>query len=345
MVNVRTDGLAVVLGPLLSDSRITAAALVDVDSGMVLDAWSAADPAAAAPDLELIGAQHAEVVRCALALLRAWPSADGVGADDCEVVLGADGGCRHLLRTVPDPHGQRLALAVVVDGPPRAVDRVRKRLRSISVDALTAGPSMTRRPVSGGWSFAMPAPDVPARPEPRPVRPDRGAGAAPAPSGSPLVAPARASGPAQGPAPTPYPAAAPPAPTRAATPTASPAAVPAPSRLDGRRPDLPGPRGAERRATPAAGVPAAGVPAPPVAAPPAGARPEPAPPAAPLAAPLAAAHAPAPHLRSVRPEPPADRDPDGPPPAATPRAAAPAPRPPSPPAALPAPAPPRPRPG
>ena len=67
-----------------------------------------------------------------------------------------------LLRTVPDPHGDRLALAVVVDGPPRVLDRVRKRLRSVSVDALTAGPSMTRRPVFGGWSFAMPRPDVPA---------------------------------------------------------------------------------------------------------------------------------------------------------------------------------------
>jgi hypothetical protein len=168
VANVRVDGIAVVLGPLLRDARIRAAALVDVDSGMVLDAWSAA-PAddlttapAGPPDLELIGAQHAEVVRCALALLRAWPSAAGPDADTCEVVLGADGGRHHLLRTVPDPHGDRLALAVVVDGPSRVLDRVRKRLRSVAVDALTAGPSMTRRPVLGAWSFAMPGPDVPA---------------------------------------------------------------------------------------------------------------------------------------------------------------------------------------
>ena len=74
VVNVRADGIAVVLGPLLGDVRITAAALVDVDSGMVLDAWSADGPdGPGGPDLELIGAQHAEVVRCALALLRAWP--------------------------------------------------------------------------------------------------------------------------------------------------------------------------------------------------------------------------------------------------------------------------------
>jgi hypothetical protein len=187
-VNVRVDGLAVVLGPLLSDARITAAALVDVDSGMVLDAWSAAGGPDGALDLEMLGAQHAEVMRCALALLREWPDGpDGPEGPDCpdgsagsggaEVVLGVDGGVRHLLRTVPDPHGDRLALAVVVDGPQRVLDRVRKRLRTVAVDALTAGPSMSRRPVFGTWSFAMPAPDVPATPESR-TAPIRTAGTA-----------------------------------------------------------------------------------------------------------------------------------------------------------------------
>ena len=104
MVNVRADGIAVVLGPLLRDVRIVAAALVDVDSGMVLDAWSAAatDATTGSPDLELIGAQHAEIVRTALALLHSWPAGGGAPGT-CEVVLGADGGARHLLRTVPDP--------------------------------------------------------------------------------------------------------------------------------------------------------------------------------------------------------------------------------------------------
>ena len=165
VVNVRADGIAVVLGPLLRDERIVAAALVDVDSGMVLDAWSAAGAAAGAPDLELIGAQHAEIVRNALELLRTWPATGGT-VGTCEVVLGADDGCRHLLRTVPDPHGDRLALAVVVNGPQRVLDRVRKRLQAVSVDALTAGPSMTRRPSEAGWSFDTPAPDAPAHPEP-----------------------------------------------------------------------------------------------------------------------------------------------------------------------------------
>ena len=182
LVNVRADGIAVVLGPLLRDVRIVAAALVDVDSGMVLDAWSAADAATGPPDLELIGAQHAEIVRCALHLLRTWPGGGGA-TGSCEVVLGADGGVRHLLRTVPDPLGDRLALAVVVDGPQRVLDRVRKRLQAVSVDALTAGPSMTRRPSEAGWSFDAPAPDVPAQPEP-------GAGlvsAGPAPGSRPPV--------------------------------------------------------------------------------------------------------------------------------------------------------------
>jgi hypothetical protein len=175
-VNVRVDGLAVVLGPLLGDARIVAAVLVDVDSGMVLDAWSAAARTDGPPDLEVLGAQHAEVARSALALLREWPGgADASGG--CEIVLGPDDGVRHLLRTVPDPHGDRLALAVVVDGPQRVLDRVRKRLRSVAVDALTAGPSVTRRPVLGTWSFAMSAPDVAASPE-HPAGVPRGPGTA-----------------------------------------------------------------------------------------------------------------------------------------------------------------------
>jgi hypothetical protein len=167
VVNIRADGIAVVLGPLLRDVRIVAAALVDVDSGMVLDAWSAAatDTTTGSADLELIGAQHAEIVRTALALLHSWPAGGGAPGT-CEVVLGADGGARHLLRTVPDPLGDRLVLAVVVNGSQRVLDRVRKRLEAVSVDALTAGPSMTRRPLGGGWSFDPPGPDVPAHPDP-----------------------------------------------------------------------------------------------------------------------------------------------------------------------------------
>jgi hypothetical protein len=315
VVNVRADGIAVVLGPLLSDARITAAALVDVDSGMVLDAWSAPGPGTgpAAPDLEMLGAQHAEVVRCALALLAAQPLPDDPEARTCEVVLGADGGPQHLLRTVPDPHGDRLALAVVVDGPRRVLDRVRKRLRSVSVDALTAGPSMTRRPVLGGWSFAMPGPDVPASGPPAPPAP-------PGASTPPVAwAPPRT--------PTPPVAAAPPG-TSTPPSGASPPRGPALSGLDGAHLELPFPR--DRRPHPEP-------------APPAPAAPEPAP-SAPVRLDARSGPAPepsVPHLRSVRPDPAARPDH-----AAAPRLRGPAPReprPPSPPAALPAP--PRPRSG
>jgi hypothetical protein len=329
VVNVRADGIAVVLGPLLRDSRIVAATLVDVDSGMVLDAWSAEAPdapAAVAPDLELIGAQHAEVVRCALALLRtAPPPRKSVGAgsegDACEVVLGADGGCQHLLRTLPDPHGDRLALAVVVDGSSRVLDRVRKRLRSMSVDAFTAGPSMTRRPDRGGWSFATPGPDVPARPGDPSAPPGP---PPPFPPAEPAPAPLRSS-------PPPWPVPAQPVPAQPApSPLVTPQAVPPPvpsqpalSRLDARPADPPGPRG-ERRPAPVVAVPTrpAAVPAP-------ADRPD----------------TPAePYLRSVRPEPfTEERTGPGSRPSPTEATGVGAsPRPPSPPAALPAPAPPRP---
>lgn len=328
-VNVREDGLAAVLGPLLRDSRVVAAVLVDVDSGMVLDAWSAVRDGA--PDLELLGAQHAEVVRGSLALLRAWPRPDGpAAAEACEVVLGAEGGFRHLLRTVPDPHGDRLALAVVVNGPQRVLDRVSRRLRSVAVDALTAGPSMSRRPVLGAWRFAMPGPDVPATAgpgagpgpslaAPSPFGPFAGA---PFPAGpvAPPVGPPLAPAPPVAVAPLPMaPAPMPPAPM----PPVPQAPVPGPVRRSGGgRVELPGPRN--------------GRPAPPAAVPPRVAPPEaPAPPAAvsPRVAPPEAAD-----VRPVRPEPvsapvrPAD--------AGSGRAAGPAPagaRRPSPPAALPAP--------
>ncbi len=146
-------------------------------------------------DLELIGAQHAEIVRTALALLHSWPAGGGAPGT-CEVVLGADGGARHLLRTVPDPLGDRLVLAVVVNGSQRVLDRVRKRLEAVSVDALTAGPSMTRRPLGGGWSFDPPGPDVPAHPEP-------GAGLVPMGLGSRPSGGARPPGPDQGGMPAP----------------------------------------------------------------------------------------------------------------------------------------------
>ena len=143
-VNVRADGLAPVLGRLLDDTRIRSVALVDVDSGMVLDACG---PGSAGPDpseLEVLSARHTDLVRVALAVLRGPGELRG----RCEVVADDGAGCHHVLRVVPDTHGGLLALSVVVAGPERVVARVRRRLRRVSSAALTAGPSTVRRPLA-----------------------------------------------------------------------------------------------------------------------------------------------------------------------------------------------------
>jgi hypothetical protein len=145
-VNVRADGLAAVLGRLLRDERIRSAALVDVDSGMVLDSCTADQ---ARPDLEVLGAEHAEPVRVTLGVL---PGAHGDLAR-CEVVVNDGAGLHHVLRVVPEPDGGWLALSIVVAGSERFVARVRRRLRKVSASALTAGPSTARRPSAARWAF------------------------------------------------------------------------------------------------------------------------------------------------------------------------------------------------
>ena len=139
LVNVRVDGLPSVLGHLLRDTRVRSAALVDVDSGMVLDAFVRQQGDA---DLEVQAAGHADLVRVMLSVLGGSVPVPG----HCEAVIGDDAGTHHVLRVVPDAHGGLLALAVVVAGPEVAVARVRRRLRRVSVAALTAGPSIARRP-------------------------------------------------------------------------------------------------------------------------------------------------------------------------------------------------------
>ncbi len=157
-VNVRADGLQAVLGPLAGDRRILGAVLADVDSGMVLDAWSSTWSRS---DIELVGAVHAEIVRVALG-----SSDQAAGA--LEVVLSRLDGRHDVLRTVADPHGDRLALSVVVVGPRRVLRRTRRRLRVVSESALTAGPSMARRPGAAGWvPGAAPAPPPPPPPRRR----------------------------------------------------------------------------------------------------------------------------------------------------------------------------------
>lgn len=136
---VRSDGLSAILRPLLDDRRIVAATLVDVGSGLILDGY-ADDPALA--DLELLGAGHADLVRAAVAVAEGAPT---------ELTVGTGDGRHHLLHAVPDPYGDRLVLAVVVRGGAWHVARARRQLRSVSVAALTAGPTLQKRPVDGSW--------------------------------------------------------------------------------------------------------------------------------------------------------------------------------------------------
>lgn len=254
-VAVRTDGLAAVLGPLVSDPRVRSAALLDVDSGMVLDVCgpdTAAGrtgrgvPAAHDHRDEVRGAAHAELVRIALALA---PGAGGV----LGLVLEA-GPDRHVLRTVADPHGGRLALSVVVRGPDRAVRRVRKLLEEVSEAALTAGPSTAVRPGAAGWASgpAGPGPSgpVPTGPGPSathhppgpPEPPGPDAPWAPRPAGPPYAGPPGLS-----------PVTAPPGPV---PPSALPAGPPAPAPPAPRGP-RPGSLPAATPAVPAAPAPAA----------------------------------------------------------------------------------------
>ena len=86
-INVRTDGLASVLGPLLQDPAVQAALLVDVDSGMVLDACGLTPDS----DQEQLGAAHADLLRLA------FGPAFGIGQDtwppdgECEIVVSWTG--------------------------------------------------------------------------------------------------------------------------------------------------------------------------------------------------------------------------------------------------------------
>jgi hypothetical protein len=173
---VRSDGLSTVLASLLEDRRVVAATLVDLGSGFVLDACSR-DPEIA--DLELLGAGHADLARAAPALTAGRP---GAGAT---LTVETDDGRVHLLREVPDPHGDALVLAVVlVAGSARSVARTRQRMAAVPVEALTAGPTLQRRPVDGRWQVEPTEPDAPA------VPPDGLPGLDPViPRGQPAVSP------------------------------------------------------------------------------------------------------------------------------------------------------------
>jgi hypothetical protein len=180
---VRADGLSTVLASLLEDRRVVAATLVDLGSGLVLDACTRD---ADLTDLELLGAGHADLARAAAAVTGSKP------AFGATMTVETPDGRVHLLREVPDPHGDRLVLAVVVAGSSRSVVRARQKMAAVPVEALTAGPSLQRRPVDGQWLIGPAAPEVPAVPPDglpglEPVVPT--AGAAPDPDALPGLEP------------------------------------------------------------------------------------------------------------------------------------------------------------
>jgi predicted regulator of Ras-like GTPase activity (Roadblock/LC7/MglB family) len=144
--SVRSDGLLAALAGLRGSDGITAAVLVDIESGLVLDGYTT-DPAV--PDLELLGAAHADLLGAAAAL--AEPGTE------VEVLVGHGEGTHHLLRLVPDPHGDSLGLSVVARGSRRRAARLLERLRAVPIAALTAGPAVHRRPVQGTWTPSWPA--------------------------------------------------------------------------------------------------------------------------------------------------------------------------------------------
>jgi hypothetical protein len=138
--DVRTDGLAAVLGRLLDHPAVRSAALVDVDSGMLLDAAGDGDATGPLGEPEVLGALHADLVRAAADLLP--PPGDGLDGAvlDGDVLVDSGPSGHHVVRILTDPHGGRLALTAVVVGPWWVVERVRRRLRRVPAEALTAGP-------------------------------------------------------------------------------------------------------------------------------------------------------------------------------------------------------------
>ncbi|MGI5130794.1 hypothetical protein ACQEVB_28585 [Pseudonocardia sp. CA-107938] len=170
-VNVRADGLTAVLGPIGDDPAVRAALLIDIDSGMVLGATG--HPTSA--DREELGALHGELMRLACGAVPGAGAGEPVdpGALDTEVTVHR-GARQHLVvRRIADPYGDRLALSLLVEGPPRALRRVRRRLGWVSTAALTAGPTVSLRPRDGAWVPGAveerPALRAPSRTPPRAV--------------------------------------------------------------------------------------------------------------------------------------------------------------------------------
>jgi len=128
-----TTKLGAVLGRLLRDPRILAAALVDNDSGMALETYGSSR---CYLDLELATAGQAELMRVAVDTFQ--PLHPAGPADGLTVSYGDN--VHHLLTPVTDPYGDRLLLSLIVAGSSAGLCMLRRRLRTMQYHKLTTGP-------------------------------------------------------------------------------------------------------------------------------------------------------------------------------------------------------------
>ncbi|WP_344740856.1 hypothetical protein, partial [Pseudonocardia halophobica] len=170
--------LRVAAKEVLRQPSVLACALVDVESGLTLDAETADR---ARLDTEAVAAAQAEVIRAAQAL------AQVVRGAPAEVVVRQGSAVLHLIRLLPDPAGPGLVLSVLVLTPERNLRKVRRVLDRVDpatfvprrprATSSVAAPEVTAAPDAASWSPEV-AP-VQAAPAPAPAGPPAPASAAP----------------------------------------------------------------------------------------------------------------------------------------------------------------------
>src|SRR5215213_2730091 len=115
-------------------------------------------------DIETVCAGQADVIRAALDATRVSLPV----APPTEVVVAHGERLHQLLRTVDDPLGDRLVLAVLVEGPPRVLRRVRRRVARLDPAVLIPRPVPVPAPAEDGTGTAgsgtPPAPAALPRP-------------------------------------------------------------------------------------------------------------------------------------------------------------------------------------
>ncbi|GAA4555786.1 hypothetical protein [Pseudonocardia xishanensis] len=124
---------------VLRRPEVLAAALVDVASGLTLDAVTADR---ARLDVEAVAAAQVEAMRGAAELSRV------LRGDPTELVVRQGNAVLHVLRPLPDPGSAAgLLLSVLVAAPERNLRRVRKALDRVDPRALVpAAPPVAPRP-------------------------------------------------------------------------------------------------------------------------------------------------------------------------------------------------------